>query len=179
MIIFPSVAGVVVVAHSIKKGSGLAFNCRSGRGAYPQAAWARSQRGLPLSAFRRNTNAPPVRQAPTIHGVQLVSPSRRSVREPLGPPPSEEYWQARRGVQNDYLAARSCSRGRSSCFAFRAAAPARPAATFFGSLTFSITLSTGELCAGSSAVSWFSCFVSSIVYSNRAAVSKLAVLQGG
>ena len=55
---------------------------------------------------------------------------------------------------------------------------ARPAATFFGSLTFSVTLSTG-LCAGSSAVSWFSCFVSAIVYSNRAAVSKSGILEGG
>ena len=89
------------------------------------------------------------------------------------------------GGRNDSLAARSCSRSR-SCLAFRAAAPARPAATFLGPLTFfclgfgSVTLSTG-LCAGSSAcvyVSWFSCFVSAIAYSNRALISKLAVLHG-
>ena len=81
------------------------------------------------------------------------------------------------GGRNDSLAPRSCSSSR-SCLAFRAAAPARPAATFFGSLTFSVTLSTG-LCVGSSAVSWFSYFISAIVYSNRAAVFKTAMLQGG
>ena len=64
---------------------------------------------------------------------------------------------------NDSLDARSCSRSRSSCFAFRAAAPARPAATFFGSLTFSVTLSTGRLCAGSSAVSLLLCNVVSSI----------------
>ena len=37
--------------------------------------------GLLVCALRRNTSAPPARQAPTTHGVQLVSPSRRSVWE--------------------------------------------------------------------------------------------------
>ena len=41
---------------------------------------AATDAGLLVCAFRRNTSAPPVRQAPTTHGVQLVSPSRRSGR---------------------------------------------------------------------------------------------------
>ena len=109
-------------------------------GVYSHAAWARSQRGLPWDLVcRRNTSTPPTRQAPTLHGVQLVSPSRRSGRETA--------WSASGGIlagvpeggggwgRNGSLAARSCSRSHSSCFAFRVAAPARPAATVFGSLT--------------------------------------------
>ena len=61
----------------------------------PESGVSHGQAGLLVC--RRNRSAPPVRQAPTIHGVQLVSPSRRSLGDKLlGPPPSEEYWQARR-----------------------------------------------------------------------------------
>ena len=37
--------------------------------------------GLLICTFRRNTSAPPARQAPTTHRVQLVSPSQTSGRE--------------------------------------------------------------------------------------------------
>ena len=36
---------------------------------------AATDAGLLVCAFQRNTSAPPTRQAPTTHGVQLVSPS--------------------------------------------------------------------------------------------------------
>ena len=55
------------------------------KGAYPQAAWARSQWGLPPStrdfsfARFRETRVPrPQDKPPVTHGVQLVSPSRPS-----------------------------------------------------------------------------------------------------
>ena len=101
-----------------------------------------------LLVCRRNTSAPPARQAPMTHGAQFVSPSRHSGWGTA--------WSASGGGgilagsageggggrwgQNGSLATRSCSRSRSSCFVFRVAAPARPAATFFLSLTFSVTL---------------------------------------
>ena len=40
-----------------------------------------AEAGLFVCALRRNTSAPPAIQDPTTHGVQLVSPSRRSVWE--------------------------------------------------------------------------------------------------
>ena len=107
--------------------------------------------GLFVCALRRNTSAPPARQAPTTHGVQLVSPSRCSIWETAGASFGGILADVARrggggGGRNDSLATRSCF-SRSSCFVFQAAAPARPA------ITFSVTLSTGGLCAGSSAVS--------------------------
>ena len=147
---------------------------------------ATTDAGLLVCVFRRNMSAPPVRQAPTIHGVQLVSPSRLcSGRLSVCSWSFESasfggILSSPAGGRNDSLAARSCSSSRSSCFAFRAAAPARPAATFLGSLTFclgSVTLSTG-LCAGSSACVLL-CNFSAIVDSNWTLMSKSTVLHGG
>ena len=115
---------------------------------------AATDAGPLVCAFRRNTSAPPVRQAPTIHGVQLVSPSRRSGRLSaetaaasfggiLADVPSHAGGGGGGGggERNDSSDARSCSRSHSSCFAFRAAAPAHPLPLFFfKSLTFSVKM---------------------------------------
>ena len=69
-----------MIAHSILKGSRV-FNCLApGAGCLGAESTGAADAGLLVCAFRRNTSAPPARQAPTTHGVQLVSPSRPFIR---------------------------------------------------------------------------------------------------
>ena len=145
--------------------------------------------GSTRSAATAST-APPVR--PTIYGVQFVwllcsfgttaATCSRVLLASFGGVPL-------RSSGNDSLAARSSSRNR-SCFVFRAAAPVRPAATFFGFFDgreATVTRSTGALFAGASnsTTLWLlldagSLFSIVFIYDlRRALVLKLAVLQCG
>ena len=140
--------------------------------------------------------AAPVR--PMIHGVQLLccrlsacSCSSRSCSRCCEATGTAETCPrvTSSGARNDYLAARSSSRSR-SCFALRAAAPARPASTFFGSFDgreARVTHSTGALVAGAgnSTTLWLlldACLLFSIVFVHdhrRTLMSKLGVLDSG
>ena len=194
--IFPSVAGNVMASFHI---TGTCARLYFG-GAYP--AWGRHcatcQRGLPpflhkcwnmrarFSLLGSRTSAEKTTQA-------QVSPSGlcsgHLSASPLLLRNSWSFESAPFGGilasprRNDSLDTRSCL-SSCSCLAFRAAALARLAATFFGSLTFTMTLSTA-VCAGYPTdmvlllfnVSWF--LISAITYTNGASMSKLTVLEGG
>ena len=102
------------------------------KGAYPTGP-AATDAGLLVCVFRRNMSTPPIRQAPTIHGVQLVSPSRLCSSR-LSAETSCSWSASFGGIlagmpspaggRNDSLAPRSFL-SSCSCLAFRAAVPAR------------------------------------------------------
>ena len=145
-----------------------------------------------------------VRQAPMIHVVQLVRPlwlcsgccevtgtsdrlsacswsfDSASFREILASPERGGGcgWGTAE-LRSNFLAAQSAS-SSPSYLAFRAAAPARPAATFFGPfvLLFLVVFEIGSGAAGvvNLSTSFAICWFSIIVYCLRALMSKLTVL---
>ena len=195
--ILPSVAGVVTVLfHIVGVGASLQLRkfildfrrgaCCHRRGTGAQAHVSAGK----ASKDRRKWT--PARQATMIHGIQLwVCSGRSSVRlggfASFGGADVPSFSAALSGGRNDSLAAWSCSSSR-FCLA---AAPAHPAAIFFGSFAFfPLTLLTG-LCAGSAgeavsagrstgtACGLSSVCLISVIDDSRALMSKLTVLNCG